>query len=210
MAKLVKMFRQSGALTPRPFFLPLLLALFSDCLLNGFIVLGDLSYLRIIVKIARKASFCYDCHMPTLIDNKKAHFNYEVLERFQAGLEIAGYEVKSLRAKQGSLEGSYVTIRGNEAYLINMTIPPFQVNNTDPTYDPRRNRRLLLTKKEILMLAETENKAGLTIVPISVYNNKRWIKVEIAIVRGKKQFDKRETIKKRDSDREIRREIKGR
>ena len=146
----------------------------------------------------------------TLLDNKKAHFNYEILERFQAGIEVLGHEVKSLRAKQGNLEGSYVTIRGGEAYLINMFIPPYQVNNTEVDYDPRRNRRLLLTKKEILHLSETEHHAGLTIVPISVYNNNRWIKVEIAIVRGKKQFDKRETIKKRDSEREIRREIKGR
>jgi SsrA-binding protein len=100
-----------------------------------------------------------------------------------------------------------VTVRGGEAYLINMFIPPYQVNNTEESYDPRRNRRLLLTKKEILQLSEVENQAGLTIVPISVYNNKRWIKVEIAIVRGKKQFDKRETIKKRETEREIRREF---
>ena len=148
--------------------------------------------------------------MPTLLSNKKAHFNYEILERFQAGIEVVGHEVKSLREKLGTLEGSYVTIRGGEAYLLNAFIPPYQVNNTDESYDPRRNRRLLLTKKEILHLSETEHHAGLTIVPISVYNNKRWIKVEIAIVRGKKQFDKRETIKKRDSEREIRREIKDR
>jgi SsrA-binding protein len=144
--------------------------------------------------------------MPTLLANKKAHFDYEILERFQAGIEVVGHEVKSLREKLGTLDGSYVTIRGGEAYVINMFIPPYQVNNTEESYDPRRNRRLLLTKKEILRLSETEHHAGLTIVPISVYNNKRWIKIEIAIVRGKKQFDKRETIKKRDSDREIRRE----
>ncbi|HAO64623.1 TPA: SsrA-binding protein [Candidatus Taylorbacteria bacterium] len=145
--------------------------------------------------------------MPTLIENKKVHFNYEILERFQAGLEVVGHEVKSLRNKLGALDGTYVTIRGGEAYLINMFIPPYQVNNTEESYDPRRNRRLLLTKKEILKLAETEHHAGLTIVPISVYNNKRWIKIEIAIVRGKKQFDKRETIKKRETEREIRREF---
>jgi SsrA-binding protein len=148
--------------------------------------------------------------MAALLDNKKAHFNYEILEHFEAGIEVLGHEVKSLRDKQGTLEGSYVTIRGAEAYLINAFIPPYQVNNTEKEYDPRRNRRLLLTKKEILKLSEVEHQAGLTIVPISVYNKGRWIKVEIAIVRGKKQFDKRETLKKRDSDREIRREIKGR
>jgi SsrA-binding protein len=144
--------------------------------------------------------------MSTLLENKKIHFNYEVMETFQAGIEIAGHEVKALREKMGALDGSYITVRGGEAYLINSFIPPYQVNNTDEGYDPRRNRRLLLTKKEILRLSEVEHQAGLTIVPISVYNNKRWIKIEIAIVRGKKQFDKRETIKKRETDREIRRE----
>ena len=108
--------------------------------------------------------------MPTLLDNKKVHFNYEILERFQAGLEIAGHEVKALREKMGGLDGAYVTIRGGEAYLINSFIPPYQPANTDEAYDPRRNRRLLLTKKEILHLSETEHHAGLTIVPISVYN----------------------------------------
>lgn len=162
--------------------------------------------MSIIAKIAKKASFCYDEAMPTLLHNQKAGFNYEILERFQAGIEIAGHEVKSLREKLGTLDGAYVTIRGGEAYIINMFIPPYQVSNTPEDYDPRRNRRLLLTKKEILQLSEVEHHAGLTIVPISVYNKKRWIKVEIAIVRGKKQFDKRETIKKRDTEREIRRE----
>jgi SsrA-binding protein len=147
--------------------------------------------------------------VPTLLNNQKAHFNYEILERFQAGIEVLGHEVKSLREKLGTLDGSYVTVRGGEAYLLNMFIPPYQVNNTEESYDPRRNRRLLLTKKEILKLSEVEHHAGLTIVPISVYNTKRWIKVEIAIVKGKKQFDKREAIKKRDSEREIRRTLKN-
>ncbi len=144
--------------------------------------------------------------MATLIENKKVFFNYEVLERFQAGLELEGFEVKSLRAKLGTLDGAYVTVRGNEAYIIGMFIPPFQPKNTPKEYDPKKNRRLLLSKKELLLLGEVENKAGLTIVPISVYNNKRWIKVEIATVRGKKKFDKREDLKKRTTEREIRRE----
>ncbi len=143
-----------------------------------------------------------------LIQNKKAHFDYEILEKFTAGIELLGFEVKALRGKMGSLEGSYVTIRGGEAYLIGSSIPPFQPNNTPKDYDPRRNRRLLLTKKEIASLAGTENKKGLTIVPISVYNAGRKIKVEIGVARGKKKFDKRETIKKRETDREIRRTLK--
>src|SRR3989344_2588574 len=144
----------------------------------------------------------------SFIQNKKAYFDYEILEKFTAGIELFGFEVKSIRSKQGSLEGSYVTVRGGEAYLMNATIPPFQTGNTPKGYDPLRNRRLLLTKKEIALLANHESKKGLTIVPISVYNQGKKIKVEIAVARGKKKFDKRETLKKRDADREIRRTLK--
>src|SRR3989338_5343782 len=103
-----------------------------------------------------------------LIQNKKAHFDYEILEKLTAGIELFGFGVKSLRNRQGSLEGSYVTVRGGEAYLMNANIPPFQPNNTPKNYDPVRNRRLLLTKKEIVILEVIENKKGLTIIPISV------------------------------------------
>ncbi len=144
-----------------------------------------------------------------LIQNKKAYFDYEVLEKFTAGVELFGFEVKSVRARQGSLEGSFVTVRGGEVYLMHATIPPFQPNNTPKNYEPVRNRRLLLTKKEIVLLANTENKKGLTIIPLSMYNSGRKIKLEIAIARGKKQFDKRDSIKKRESNREILREMKG-
>lgn len=144
-----------------------------------------------------------------LIQNKKAYFNYEVLERFEAGIELLGFEVKSLKKGQGSLEGAHITIRGNEAFVINMQIPPYQPANTPADYDPLHNRRLLVTKKEIERLSEEEAQKGLTIVPLSVYNKGRKLKLEIAIVRGKKKYDKRETIKKRDTEREVRREIKN-
>jgi SsrA-binding protein len=143
--------------------------------------------------------------MATLVSNKKAYLNYEVLEKFNAGIELLGFEVKSIRAGQASLEGAHITARGAEAFIIGMNIAPFQMTNTPPDYDPMRNRKLLLTKKEIEKLADQESKKGLTIVPISVYSIGRKIKVELAIARGKKQFDKRESIKKRDSDRDIRR-----
>ncbi len=143
-----------------------------------------------------------------LIQNKKAYFNYEILEKIEAGIELLGFEVKSLKKGQGSLEGSHITVRGNEAFVVNMQIPPYQPANTPKEYDPTRNRRLLLTKKEIGQLSGEENQKGLTIVPLSVYNKGRKLKLEIAIVRGKKKYDKRETIKKRDVEREIRREIK--
>ena len=143
-----------------------------------------------------------------LVKNKKATFNYEVLEKFEAGIELRGFEVKALKGGKGSLEGSHVTIRGGEAYLIGVTIPPYQPANTPKDYEPDRNRRLLLTKKEIVQLANTEAKKGLTIVPLSVYNKGSKVKVSLAVVRGKRKFDKREKIKKRETDRDIRRTLK--
>jgi SsrA-binding protein len=143
-------------------------------------------------------------------ENRKARFNYEFLEKYETGIELLGTEVKSVRNGQMSLEGAFVIVRGGEAYLINANIPPYQVKNAPTDYDPLRNRKLLLTKKENAELSGSEKNKSLTIVPISVYNKGRKIKVEIALVKGKKKFDKRETLKKRDTDREIRREIKER
>ncbi len=146
----------------------------------------------------------------SLISNKKAGFNYDITETFIAGAELFGFEVKSLRKGQGSLDGSYVTIRGGEAFIIGSFIPPFQENNTPADYDPRRNRKLLLTKAEIRKLADIEKTKGLTIVPLLVYNKGRVLKVDLGIAKGKKAFDKRETLKKRDTDRETRREFSDR
>ncbi len=146
----------------------------------------------------------------SLIYNKKIGMDYEILETFEAGLELFGFEVKSIREKQGSLLGAHVTIRGGEAYLIASNIPAYQEKNTPLDYNPRRNRRLLLTKTEIQKLGSLESKKGLTIVPISMYNKSRKIKMEIAIVRGKKAHDKRQSMKKRDTDRELRREFSAR
>ncbi len=146
----------------------------------------------------------------SFIQNKKAGFNYEILEKYNAGISLLGHEVKSIKMGQGSIEAAYVSIRGKEAFLINAFIPPYQPNNTPKEYDPYRNRKLLFTKKEIAELSGIENQKGLTIVALSIYNKGRKIKVGIAVVRGKKKFDKRESIKKRDSDRNIRREFKTR
>ena len=145
----------------------------------------------------------------SLVQNKKAHFNYEILERYDAGIELFGPEVKALRDSHGSLEGAHVIVRGGEAYLIGMTIPPYQPGNTPKDYDPMRNRRLLLTKEQIAELSAKESAKGLTIVPISVYNKGRNLKVELAVVRGKKAYDKREVIKKREASRDVLRDIKG-
>lgn len=149
--------------------------------------------------------------MDNLIQNKKVFLNYEITDKFDAGIELTGSEVKSLRQKTGSLDGSYVTIRGAEAFLINSFIPPYQEKNTPADYDPRRNRKLLLTHDEILKLANIEKEKGLTIVPISMYNSRvKKIKVELGIAKGKKQHDKRETLKKRTIEREIRRDYSDR
>jgi SsrA-binding protein len=146
--------------------------------------------------------------MATFVENKKVRFNYEILETFDAGLELFGGEVKAVRKKQMSLEGSHVVVRGGEAYLVGATIALYQPNNDDSKYDPDRNRRLLLAKKELKELIGKSEQRGLTLVPISVYNKRRYLKLSIGLVRGKKKFDKRETIKKREADREVRRSLK--
>lgn len=146
--------------------------------------------------------------MPALLENKKIFFNYEILERFEAGLELSGTEVKSLKSKHGSIAGGRVIVRGDEAYIIGMDIPPYQPLNAPKGYDPQRTRRLLLHKKEIAYLAGKAEERGLTIVPIRVYTNHEFVKLEIGIVRGKKKFEKREKIKKRDTERELLRTIK--
>jgi SsrA-binding protein len=143
-----------------------------------------------------------------LLENRKARFNYEITRSFEAGVEVLGFEVKSLRQKQGSLEGSYAVVRGGEIFLTGMHIPPYQPKNTPADYESRRTRKLLLTKKEIEELGNLESKKGLTIVPISVYSKGRKIKIELAVARGKKKYDKRETIKRRDAEREMRRSLK--
>jgi SsrA-binding protein len=146
--------------------------------------------------------------MASYVQNKKVHFNYEIDRTYEAGIELFGYEVKSVKSSHGSLDGAYVIVRGGEAFLTAATIPAFQVNNTPKGYDPERTRKLLLKKSEIAELSHIEAGKGLTIVPISMYNNKGKVKVEIGVARGKKKFDKRESIKKRDTDREIRRTLK--
>jgi SsrA-binding protein len=143
-----------------------------------------------------------------LIENKKVRFDYEILETFETGIELLGFEVKTLRNKQGSLEGAFVSVRGGEAFLVGATIPPYQQKNSPKGYDAERTRKLLLTKKEIAILANNESKKGLTIVPVSVYNKGRKLKLEIAVVRGKKKHDKRQSIKKRETEREIDRTLK--
>ena len=147
--------------------------------------------------------------MVTYIDNRKVYFNYSIEEKYEAGIELLGHEVKSIKNGNGVINSAFCIIRGGEAYIVGMHIPPYQPHNIDPAYDPDRTRRLLLSKKEIKKLAEKDDIKGLTLIPISLYSKGRNIKVSVAIARGKKTFDKRETIKRREVDREIRREFKS-
>jgi len=146
--------------------------------------------------------------MSAYISNKKAYFNYEILETFEAGVVLFGYEVKAVRAGRGKLEGGHVVIRGKEAFLVGASISHFQEANTPKTYDTERVRKLLLSKKELALLEQKGEQAGLTIVPIKWYNAGRNIKLEIALARGKKKQDKRESLKERDSKRDIDRILK--
>jgi SsrA-binding protein len=124
-------------------------------------------------------------------------------------LELLGTEVKSLRAGQGKLEGSHAIVRGGEAYIVGMHIPPYQPKNTPADYDPDRSRRLLLTKKELIQLADYESQKGLTIVPLRVYNKGKNLKVLIGAAKGRKKYDKRAVLKERDTKREIERTLKN-
>ena len=170
---------------------------------------------------------CYNTPM-ALVQNRKIHFNYEILEKIEAGIKLQGFEVKSLKDGRGSLEGAYVTLKNGakpflqskngrpthgsgsrEVFLVHAYIPPFQPKNTPEGYDPYRERKLLLNKDEIAHLVGFEKQRGLTIVPTSVYNKQGKVKVEIGIARGKKKYDKRETIKRRDIEREIGRSLKN-
>lgn len=144
----------------------------------------------------------------SLIENKKVRFNYQILETLEAGLDLSGAEVKSLRRGQASLEGARVIVDGHEAYLVGAYIAPYQPKN-QPGYNPERPRRLLLKKEELKTLLGHSRTRRLTIVPLVVYNKRRYLKLSIALVRGKKQRDKRESIKKRDTERDLGRSLKN-
>lgn len=147
--------------------------------------------------------------MPTITKNKKIFHDYEILEKYEAGIELLGHEVKSAKAGQAKLDGAYILFRHNEAYIVGAHIPRWRFSAPDATYDPTRKRRLLLKRKELDYLSGKSTVPGLTIKPISMYTTKHGLlKLEIAVVRGKKQFDKRETIKKRDLERESRQHLK--
>jgi SsrA-binding protein len=144
-----------------------------------------------------------------LAENKKAFFNYEILEKFEAGISLIGQEVKSLKTRGVNLAGSYVILRGEEVFWIGSHIHPYQPKNAPSDYNPERWRKLLLKKSEIKYLIGKSKQRGLTLVPLRLYTTRSGkIKLEFAIAKGKKKIDKRELIKKREVEREIRRALK--
>ncbi|MBI4158055.1 MAG: SsrA-binding protein SmpB [Candidatus Yanofskybacteria bacterium] len=134
-------------------------------------------------------------------NNPKAHFDYEILETIEAGLVLEGHEVKSIKTGKASITGSYVKMVNGEPYLIGANISPYQPANMPADYDPQRSRKLLLSKKEISALTGTSQAHGLTLVPLKIYDKKGRLKLLIGIARGKKKYDKREAIKKKDVQR---------
>ena len=146
--------------------------------------------------------------MAAFAENRKAYFDYEILEKFEAGLVLSGAEVKSIRGGRMNLAGSYVNFHNGEPYLVGASIAPYQPKNQPPDYDPSRSRKLLLNKKEIDHLLGKTKQKGLTLVSLKVYNKGRRIKIEIGLARGKKQYDKREAISKKEAARKIERELK--
>lgn len=146
--------------------------------------------------------------MPTLAENKKAYFNYEIIETLEAGIELRGFEVKAIKAGRANLVGSFANIKGGQIELTNLNIPPYQPGNTPSDYNPTRSRRLLIKKKEIKILISKMKNARLTLVPIKLYTKGQLVKIELGLARGKRTYEKREAIKKRESKREITRTLK--
>lgn len=148
--------------------------------------------------------------MPSYARNKKAFHNYSIEDSLEAGLVLSGHEVKSIRAGSVSLDGAYVTVRGGEAFLRNAYIGKYkQASNLD-SYDESRERKLLLHKNEIIRLTDQTKGKGLTLVPLELYTSKKRIKLKIGVAKGKKQYDKRDSIKKKETGRRIDRAIKVR
>lgn len=133
--------------------------------------------------------------------NPKAGFDYEILETLEAGMVLFGHEVKSIKTGKASIKGSYVKILDGEPFLIGAVIAPYQPANTPANYDPQRTRKLLLSKKQIATLAGTTQTHGLTLIPLKLYDKNGKIKLLVGIARGKKKYDKRETIKLKDIQR---------
>ena len=146
-------------------------------------------------------------HFVDIVKNKKARFNYEILETFEAGIVLHGTEVKSLRQKKCSIQESYARIKNEEVYIVGMTISPYEMGNRF-NHEPDRERKLLMHKNQIRWLNGKLKEKGYTLVPLRVYFKNGKAKLELGLGRGKALYDKRKTIQKRDLDRDMQRDIK--
>jgi len=146
--------------------------------------------------------------MTNLAFNKRAKYDYEVLKKYEAGIKLSGPEVKSAKLKQISLKGSYVTLKDGQGWLLNCHISPYKKARLEG-YDPTRTRKLLLHKKEIDSILGKLKQRGLTLIPFRVYTKRGLIKVEFGLCRGKRKYEKRELIKKREAERKIKRALRG-
>ena len=147
--------------------------------------------------------------MAILADNKRARFDYEILETIEAGIALFGHEVKSVKTGHVSLRGSFVTIRGDNLMLTNALIPFYPFAGDPSGYDPTRPRRLLVKKNEAKRLIGKVRTSGLTLIPLRVYTKRHLIKVEFALAKGKKEYDKRATTQKREANRKIARAMRS-
>lgn len=145
--------------------------------------------------------------MKIFSENKKATYDYEILEKFEAGLVLFGQEVKSIKTGHINLAGSYVTFNRAEPFLVGVKVPPYQPNNIGADYNEERQRKILLNKKEINYLAGKSAQKGFSLIPLKVYEKSGRIKLEFGLARGKKKYNKKEKIKARDTEREINREL---
>lgn len=146
--------------------------------------------------------------MRVLAENKRAGFDYEIIESFEAGLVLTGHETKSAKLGHPGISGTHGIIRNGEIFVVGMRIPSFQPGNEPADYEPEQTKKLLMQKKEISRITE-KIKSGLSLVPLKLYSDKKgYLKLSVALAKGKKKYDKREVIKKRETEREIRRETK--
>ena len=141
-------------------------------------------------------------------DNRQARYLYEILETYEAGIELTGTEVKSIRMGKVNLRDGYALIRNGEAWLSNVHISPYETSGRYFNHEPRRNRKLLLHRKEINKLVGLLEQKGLTLIPLKIYLKGDWIKISLGVSRGKKLHDKRETVKRREDEREMARALK--
>lgn len=144
-----------------------------------------------------------------IAQNKRGYFDYEIIENVEAGIVLTGPEVKSIKAGHVNLKDSYGVVHDGELWLLNAHVSAYRFA-PDPSYDPERSRKLLLNKKELRSLVGRIETKGLTLIPLKIYLKGGLIKVELGLGRGRKRYDKRELIKKRDVEREIRQELKER